>query len=64
MRTRRFDTRAGSIELAIPKLRRGSYFQGGGTGSNPVGGATGVVAGCLVPGSRITAAESKPDRTA
>jgi transposase-like protein len=26
MRTRRFDTRAGSIELAIPKLRRGSWF--------------------------------------
>jgi hypothetical protein len=25
-RTRRFDTRVGSIELAIPKLRRGSYF--------------------------------------
>jgi transposase-like protein len=25
-RTRRFDTRAGSIELAIPKLRRGSWF--------------------------------------
>jgi transposase-like protein len=25
-RTRDFDTRAGTIELAIPKLRRGSYF--------------------------------------
>ncbi|HEX7104755.1 MAG TPA: IS256 family transposase [Acidothermaceae bacterium] len=25
-RNRQFDTRAGSIELAIPKLRRGSYF--------------------------------------
>jgi putative transposase len=25
-RARRWDTRAGSIELAIPKLRRGSYF--------------------------------------
>ena len=25
-RTRRWDTRVGSIELAIPKLRRGSYF--------------------------------------
>jgi transposase-like protein len=25
-RTRRWDTRAGSIQLAIPKLRRGSYF--------------------------------------
>jgi len=25
-RTRRWDTRAGSIELAIPKLRKGSYF--------------------------------------
>jgi putative transposase len=27
-RERRWDTRAGSIELAIPKLRRGSYFPG------------------------------------
>src|SRR6266516_241808 len=26
-RPRRWDTRAGEIELAIPKLRRGSYFQ-------------------------------------
>lgn len=25
-RERRWDTRAGSIELAIPKLRQGSYF--------------------------------------
>ena len=25
-RTRRWDTRVGSIELRIPKLRRGSYF--------------------------------------
>ncbi|NRQ35433.1 IS256 family transposase, partial [Nonomuraea sp. NN258] len=25
-RTREWDTRAGSIELAIPKLRSGSYF--------------------------------------
>ncbi len=25
-RSRRFDTRAGGLELAIPKLRRGSYF--------------------------------------
>ena len=25
-RTRRWDTRVGSIELAIPKLRTGSYF--------------------------------------
>ncbi len=25
-RPRRWDTRAGEIELAIPKLRRGSYF--------------------------------------
>jgi hypothetical protein len=25
-RTRRWDTRAGELELAIPKLRRGSYF--------------------------------------
>jgi len=27
-RTRRWDTRAGSIELAIPKLRHGSYYPG------------------------------------
>src|SRR3954470_14860134 len=25
-RTREFDTRAGTLEVAIPKLRRGSYF--------------------------------------
>src|SRR5690625_4794299 len=25
-RSRRFDTRAGSLEIAIPKLRQGSYF--------------------------------------
>jgi putative transposase len=25
-RTREWDTRAGTVELAIPKLRRGSYF--------------------------------------
>jgi transposase-like protein len=25
-RSRRWDTRVGSIELAVPKLRRGSYF--------------------------------------
>ena len=25
-RTRRWDTRVGSIELAVPKLRKGSYF--------------------------------------
>jgi putative transposase len=27
-RDRQWDTRAGSIELAIPKLRSGSYFPG------------------------------------
>jgi len=27
-RERRFDTRLGSIELLIPKLRKGSYFPG------------------------------------
>ena len=27
-RDRRWDTRAGTIELAIPKLRQGSYFPG------------------------------------
>ena len=28
-RSRGWDTRAGSIELAVPKLRQGSYFPGG-----------------------------------
>jgi putative transposase len=27
-RTREWDTRAGTVELAIPKLREGSYFPG------------------------------------
>lgn len=28
-RTRSWDTRAGTVELAIPKLRQGSYFPAG-----------------------------------
>src|SRR3954447_8662152 len=34
-RAREWDTRAGRIELAIPRLRKGSYFPVGGSASNP-----------------------------
>jgi putative transposase len=34
-RSRQWDTRVGSLELAIPRLRQGSYFP---SSSNPAGG--------------------------
>ena len=53
-RERRWDTRAGTIDLAIPKLRSGSYFPGwlleprrrGGTGDGR-GGRAVLRRGCL-----------------
>src|SRR3954447_9682217 len=38
-RTRELDTRAGTLDLAIPKLRSGSYFPGLAAGAPPPRGA-------------------------
>ena len=45
-RPRRWDTRAGEIELAIPKIRRGSYFPSF-LETLPTSSAT-----CLIPSAR------------
>lgn len=41
-RRREWDIRVGSISLAIPKLRRGSYFPDSAAGAPPVAGAPDV----------------------
>jgi hypothetical protein len=38
-RPREFDIRAGTLDLAIPKLRSGSYFPGLAARASPAGGA-------------------------
>ena len=50
-RERTWDTRAGSVELKIPKLRQGSYFpQVPGAQAHGRGGADGRDPGSLRPG--------------
>ena len=51
-RPRCWDTRAGTIELQIPKLRQGSYFPAPRRARLPRGRAAGVRGGCLHPPRR------------
>ncbi|WP_337876313.1 transposase, partial [Elioraea sp.] len=58
-RERDWQTRAGTVDLRIPRLRRGSYFPGFGAVAKLVGIEGGVVSGCFNPSESCVDA---PDR--
>jgi hypothetical protein len=62
-RRREWDTRAGSIELAIPKLRQGSYFpDSAARAAAPRRGRAGLGGGHVLPARGVDAADGEAGR--